>query len=473
MQKQKFYYRIQMVCTIIFVLSACDGGTALPTQTVTPTLTATTTPIPLVVQWASGALADSMLVGQTVGKPNTLRCGTISTLDDAKILDVYFDQPVIPSSINIHMTAEMLSNVVIQLLDVDSNPQDVDFLFEQTITECPFVYKTAIENYGKPIVGIRISAANGFLENWDAIDAIELVGVPAGLPVDLSSSILKKTPTPVPSFTPTPAPVGERSYYDRTDDYAGKYQVHVVYTLFDGDKDLSRDTDGSIARSVQLANDWLSEQTGGSSLRFDSYKGELDITFLQFDITAREALEKYRADYDINHVKDNSVIEDYYMDYIIDELSERDFYQKGKYYIFYLEENHPNYCGYSLHSNFPGVFFLGTGGCGYGRLGVDAYAWSTEFVMLHEVLHGIGFTSECAPHNVKDNPHHVNDSPIDLMYIYANAGQQVILDVGNDDYFKHGIEGCPDLANSVFFEPLPDNPEVPRDWPGNYLLDNQ
>lgn len=471
MEKRKPHYRIQMICTIsIFMLLACNVGTALPTITAIPTLTPTITPIPFVSQWVSGALADSVLVGQPVGKPNTLRCGTISTLGDAKVLDLYFDQPVIPSSINIHITSEMLPNAVIQLIDADGTPQDADFSLEQTVTECPFAYGTEIKDYGKPIVGIRISAVNGLLENWDAIDAVELVGIPEGSPIDLSASILKQTPTPVPTSTPTPAPIGERSTYDRTDDYAGKYQVHVVYALFNGDKDLSRDTDGSIARSVQLANDWLLEQTGGSSLRFDTYKGELDITFVQFDLTAREALEKYRADYDLNHVKYNSVIEDYYVDYIIDELIEQDFYQKGKYYIFYLEKNHPNYCGYSLHSSFPGVFFLGTDNCGYGRLGVDAYAWSTEFVMLHEVLHGIGFTPECAPHNVEANPHHVNDSYTDLMFAYANAGQQMILDVGHDDYFKHGIDGCPDLANSVFLEPLPESPEVPKNWPTDYLL---
>ncbi len=471
MKRQKPYYRIQMICTILFALSACNGGAALPAPTATPTSIPTSTAIPPFAQWASGALADSRLVGQTVGKPNTLRCGTLSVLGHARSLDVYFDQPVIPSMINIHITDEMQPDVVIQLLDADNRPHNLDFSLEQTVTECPYVYKTAIENYGEPIIGIRISAANGLLENWDAIDAVELVGASVGSPIDLSASILKKTPTPVPTSTPTPAPVGQRSIYDRTDDYAGKYQVHVVYALFDGDKDLSRDTDGSIARSVQLANDWFTQQTGGSSLRFDTYQGELDITFVQFDVTAREALEKYGADYDLNHVEYNLVIEDYYMDYLIEQLTEQDFYQKGKYYIFYLEENHPNYCGYSLHSNFPGVFFLGTRDCGYGRLGVDAYAWNTEFVMLHEALHGIGFAADCAPHNKKDNPSHVYDSSIDLMFAYANAGQQVFLDVGHDDYFKHSIDGCPDLANSVFLEPLPDNPEVPADWPGDYLLD--
>ncbi len=458
-----FRFMPSLGCLVVFAAQACAAyqpGSA-PTATQIP---------PEIKQWVSGAAADSVITGMPVGRPNTLICRESSESKEAASLDVYFDQPVIPSSADVHMVAELPSNATIQLLDADGNAHDVDFSLKQTGSECPFLYQITFSGYGEPAAGIRITSTEDFLENWNSIDAIEMTGIPFGAIIDLSSTVLKPPPTPLPTATPTPAPIGERAYSDRTDDYAGEYQLHVVYALFEGDRDLSRDTDGSIARSVNLANDWFTEQTGGSSLRFDTYMGDLDITFIQFGVTPKEALEKYRTTYDTYHVEYNLVIEDFYMDYIIDELTIQKFYQKGKYYIFYLEEKHPNYCGVSLHSSFPGVFFLGTNDCGYGRLGVDAYAWSTEFVMLHEVLHGIGFTPECAPHNVKDNTHHVNDSSIDLMYPYAGAGQQMVLDVGRDDYFKHGIDGCADLANSVFLEPLPDNPEIPKDWPREYLL---
>jgi hypothetical protein len=46
----------------------------------------------------------------------------------------------------------------------------------------------------------------------------------------------------------------------------------------------------------------------------------------------------------------------------------------------------------------------------------------------------------------------------------------MLLDPGNDDYFKHNIPNCPDLAKSVFLDPMPENPEVPGDWPAEWRL---
>jgi hypothetical protein len=40
------------------------------------------------------------------------------------------------------------------------------------------------------------------------------------------------------------------------------------------------------------------------------------------------------------------------------------------------------------------------------------------------------------------------------------------IDPGHDDYFRHGIAGCGDLADSAFLDPLPASPELPPDWPG-------
>ncbi len=89
MKKQKSSYRMYLLCVIIFMM-ACNGSAALPTLTVTPSPSPTSTPIPPFTQWVSGAMADSKLVGQPVGRPNTLRCGTLSVMGDAEVLDVYF-----------------------------------------------------------------------------------------------------------------------------------------------------------------------------------------------------------------------------------------------------------------------------------------------------------------------------------------------------------------------------------------------
>jgi len=460
-----------MLCAALF---ACQSSSAtIPSRTSTNAEAP-----PELKQWASRALADSTPSGISVGRPNTLICSGIAAPFSARSLEIYFDQPVVPSEAYIHAVAKLSAETRVQLIELEGGVYEVDLALGVFGEDCPFTYDLQLDGYDGPVIGLRISAGGDYLENWNAVDAVELVGLPSGSPVDLSTILptpqptLALTKTPVPSPTPTPAPIGERETRDRTDDYIGLYQLHVVYSLFNEDRDRKRDLDGSIARSIKLANKWLKEQTSGSSLRFDTYKGDLDITFVQFDLTAKEALETYRAQYEADHVKYNLVIEDYYMNYIVEELYDRGLYQPGKYYIIYLERQHPNLCGYSLISSIAGVFFLGTQDCGYGRLGVDAYAWGTEFVLLHEVLHGIGFSPLCAPHNITDSPHHVSDSGIDLMYPYAGANQQNVLDVGNDDYYEHENKGCPDLADSAFLDPLPVNPQAPADWPREYLLPN-
>ena len=269
-----------------------------------------------------------------------------------------------------------------------------------------------------------------------------------------------------PAITLTAGAPDRRVMDDRPDDYAGLYQLHVVYALFKGEKDRARDTDGSIANSIKLANQWFMDQTGGAILRFDTYDGALDITFVQFEQTIEDALDQYRR----RAESSDQVPEDFLVSYVDSAFVHTGIYAKGKYYIVYVESDHQNLCGSSRFAAAPGVFFLGTEGCGYGRLGVDAYAWNTEFVLLHEVLHGIGFVPTCAPHNVPGNPHHVNDSDIDLMYPYVKMGQQQVLDVGHDDDYKHNMEDCPDLADSVFLEPLPPDAQVPMGWPSQYRL---
>jgi hypothetical protein len=281
-------------------------------------------------------------------------------------------------------------------------------------------------------------------------------------------------------FQTAPAPVvslGERSYMDRPDDFVNRYQIHVIYALFKDDNDKRRDLDGSIANSIKLANKWLKEQTGGSTLRFDLYQGELDITFMQFDTSGEDVLENYRMQFNTHQRRDPEVmIEDYYLNYFYEVLNGLDYYetgklyvQRGKYYIVYIEKEHPSGCGVSMDSVFPGLIYLGTQNCGYdaSKLGTAA-----GFLLMHETLHGIGFVPLCAPHNADNTGGHVGDSQVDLMASSASmlGVQPFILDVGNDDYFNANIPGCPDLSKSVFFEPLPEDAQVPANWPGKWRL---
>ena len=84
--------------------------------------------------------------------------------------------------------------------------------------------------------------------------------------------------------------------------------------------------------------------------------------------------------------------------------------------------------------------------------------------IVHEVIHALGFVPPgCAPH--ADSSWHVTDSPADLLWGGEKSEVATEIDAGHDDYYRHGIPGCLDLATSAFLDPLPDAALPPPGWP--------
>ena len=75
-------------------------------------------------------------------------------------------------------------------------------------------------------------------------------------------------------------------------------------------------------------------------------------------------------------------------------------------------------------------------------------------IMLHEVFHALDAVSPCAPNYLRQSQGlrkgHVIDDSNDLMYGGDDLGVMLELDKDRDDYFGHGVAGCPDLADSPF-----------------------
>jgi hypothetical protein len=462
------------------ILMGCSMGSKaaiIPEATATAGPTATSTPpAEPITQWAGFARASSQWSDTDASAKMATGSKSLSICEDSsgawasstsigvEWLDVFFKQPVVPTELSVYLNYNPEGLQRVEMIDTKGNYHEV-FSGGFQSNDCPDVLKITIEEAEYQAVGARVWIDQTALQDWTEVDAVQVTGFAEG------PALTTMPPVPTPTFAPA-AQIGERSFYDRPDDQPGQYQFHVIYALFKDQDDYERDLDNSIAKSIKLANGWFDEQSGGSTLRFDTYQGELDVTFVQFDKTAREVRDIFQSTYDKDHkTYPFIVIEDYYMDWIDAEIRRLNLVARGKYYIVYLESSHPRACGYSQVSNHLGLFFLRTDYCGYGRLGVDAYAWENEFVLLHEVLHGIGFIPACALHSIPDNTNHVDDSPKDLMYPYVGRGEKAILDVGNDDYFNHSNgASCADLADSVFLEPLPANPVAPE-WPEVYLLD--
>jgi len=249
-----------------------------------------------------------------------------------------------------------------------------------------------------------------------------------------------------------------RSEVDRPDDAEGTYQIHVVYALARDGTDRQLDTEGKITRTVAAADRWLKDQTGGPRLRWDTSEGSLDVSFVRLRRTAAELRSAEL------HIRDR----------IEEELRARNLLRGNKLYlVFYDGGAGTNACGGAawppdLVGRVVGQYLQGTPSgatpCANHPLGEGLNArgyW--EMGSLHEVLHALGLAPRCARNHTLNG--HVSDDPTDLMYAGAQPWRPSVLDVGRDDYFRHGRRDCPDLARSVFLDPLPANAARPPHWP--------
>lgn len=274
---------------------------------------------------------------------------------------------------------------------------------------------------------------------------------PIPTPTPLPTKSPTSTPSPTP--TPTPVPIGQRTTVDRPDD-TDLPQIHLVYAVPADGEDRSFDTNGAIRTSVESVSYWFRNQSGGLDLRWDTHNGELDITFLRLRfiealVTAsgafvREALEL--------------------------ELNAAGVIRPNKQYMVYYDGGSTYSCGGGawpplIYGVVSAMYLQGAPpeeiGCNTNRLGASSTATGyLDIAMFHEFIHSLGLASTCAPNHHLSG--HVSDSPNDLMWT-GDALWELPprLDIGNDDYFRHGNPDCPDLANVGYIVPLPDDYWLP------------
>lgn len=241
-------------------------------------------------------------------------------------------------------------------------------------------------------------------------------------------------------------PVLARSTVDRPDD-SRKSQIHVMYVLPSDGVDRALDTDGTLKNTVTSFQTWLYGKTGGKAMRIDAFNGSLDITYFQLSRTDAD-IESYGP---------------FVRDQIESEIQAAGFNAANKIYAVYYDGTSDTACGGGAWPpTLPGtVAALYLNGLPTGPVPCSANQFATsggvptylEFAMLHEIMHTLGFVPTCAPHQWRSG--HVSDNPDDLMWAgdgnwVPDGWANVVLDSGNDDYYKARIKGCLDLARSSF-----------------------
>jgi len=223
-------------------------------------------------------------------------------------------------------------------------------------------------------------------------------------------------------------------------------------------------------------NEWFFEQSGGSKIRFDTHQGQLDITFVQMDMTTAQFHDASTTTYGGPY---------WVRDVLEDTLSKMNLFQPGKINVAMFEiDKHPVACADAAHPPdlkgrlaglYPSAVVEAGWNCTdepFGR-GVTV----ADMGVIHEIVHLLGFASSCGKNPTSSaNTSHTGDFNNDLMWAPGAYSTEywdtdhMQLDPGNNDYFEHGIPNCPDLANSAFLDPLPANPETPPNWPAEWKL---
>ena len=141
-------------------------------------------------QWAVSATASSEygVTGwsamQATGAPDTPECGDYTTAwasegyDTAEWIELDYDTPVLPTEINIYQTYNPNQVIQVELRDLEGNYQTVYLGTPQDESDdCPFVLSISTEGIDWQVDGVRITINQSEFEDWNEIDAVELVGI--------------------------------------------------------------------------------------------------------------------------------------------------------------------------------------------------------------------------------------------------------------------------------------------------------
>ena len=220
-------------------------------------------------------------------------------------------------------------------------------------------------------------------------------------------------------------------FFEDQPDVNDDYQIHFIYMLAADGKDKKLDISGWIEKRIKTVNKKFLKMSAktkksngiGQQFKLDMTKeGKLDVTFVRMNVLKKQ----------LDHL-------DYPETLVYRYLKEKGFDNPKKVYA--------TFAGFkSKRGNSDG----GEGGVPYMVIytpAVKSYGQpDMDLVILHELFHTQGAAYACGKRTYEGA--HVKGSDV--------LGKGILsakIDSKNDTYYRHDIEGCPDLAKSVFVTP--------------------
>jgi len=220
-------------------------------------------------------------------------------------------------------------------------------------------------------------------------------------------------------------------FFEDQPDVSDDYQIHFIYLLTLDGKDTELDISGWIEKRIKTVNKKFLKMSAknkksngiGQQFKLDMTKeGKLDVTFVRMNVLKKQ----------LN-------VPDYPSKMIYHYLRKKGFDNPKKVYATFtgFKSKHGNSDG---GEGFVPMMVIYTPAVKtYGQPDMD-------LVILHELFHAQGAAYGCGKRTYKGA--HVKGSDILAVETVKSS-----LDSRNDTYYRHDIEGCPDLAKSVFVTP--------------------
>ena len=230
-------------------------------------------------------------------------------------------------------------------------------------------------------------------------------------------------------------------FFEDQPDANDDYQFHFIYLIALDGKDTELDISGWLEKRLTTVNNkfekWSKKNKKsngiGQKFKFDYRKdGKLDITFVRINISKKQIDEH-----------------DYPNDIVYRYLRAKGFDNPKKVYA--------TFTGFkSKRGNSDG----GEGGVPYMIIytpAVKSYGQpDMDIVILHEMFHAQGAAYACGKRTYDGK--HVKGSDV-----LGSNKVSTSIDSNNNTYYRHDIEGCPDLAKSVFVTPTAEDSWDPFD----------
>ena len=231
-------------------------------------------------------------------------------------------------------------------------------------------------------------------------------------------------------------------FFEDQPDVNDDHQIHFIYLLSLGGEDTELDISGWIEKRVNRVNDkfekWSKKNKKsngiGQQFKLDMTKeGKLDVTFIRMNISKKEL--------DVPDYP-NGIIYDYIK-------RKKGFDNPKKVYATFtsFKSKHGNSDG--GEGGVPMMVIYTPAVKSYGQPDMD-------IVILHELFHTQGAAYACGERTYKGTHFKGSD-------VLASGKVSTSIDSNNNTYYRHDIEGCPDLAKSVFVTPTAEDSWDPFD----------